>query len=346
MLKYFITFLLLSFSSLSFCKAMDVGFNEDYAKKMVNFAAASFIAPQTDKGSDLAKQCFDKSFPDGQFEVVTQYSLKPCAQYYSDECQLVIAKSEPKKMIVIAFRGTVGKDQMDNEAGASLKNYIDWSTDPQMGKVNKYFDGAANSLWENHVEGAITTYQNYTFAFTGHSLGGAVASLTALKARVKNLLPDERVTLYTFGEPRVGDVNLANTFRSYITNMYRVIHNSDLVPHMPMCQGLFSNDCKEKDGKPYHQPQEIWYNKDNLLMEDGAYKNCSWTEGEDPNCSNSLSVAVFFVNFGSDRGADMHLHYYQHKLDEYGPKGCNSAISLGISFVSLFLLFIVNLIRN
>lgn len=70
----------------------------------------------------------------------------------------------------------------------------------------------------------------YKIVTTGHSLGGAIASLAA--AALRNNGYD--VALYTFGAPRIAGSKLS----SYITNQpggnYRVTHWNDPVPKIPM----------------------------------------------------------------------------------------------------------------
>jgi len=39
--------------------------------------------------------------------------------------------------------------------------------------------------------------------------------------------------LYVFGCPRVGNGQLASFIKGKFTSLYRVIHNQDLVPHLP-----------------------------------------------------------------------------------------------------------------
>uniref|UniRef100_A0A914Q9C9 Fungal lipase-like domain-containing protein n=1 Tax=Panagrolaimus davidi TaxID=227884 RepID=A0A914Q9C9_9BILA len=201
-------------------------------------------------------------------------------------------------------------------------------------------------MWGDKVETYLNNYKGYKIAFTGHSLGGAIASLTALKARHLGLVDVDKLTLYTFGEPRIGDSDVAKNFRDLVKESYRVVHYSDLVPHLPLCDGFFSDSCTEKAGWPHHQPQEIWYYNTDLTMDNSKFKICDANGGEDPNCSDGISVLEFAKNIGTDRGADMHLHYYDHKLDEYGPKGCNSAVKFGLSFIALIFLFIFNLIKH
>ncbi|KAH7115385.1 Alpha/Beta hydrolase protein [Dactylonectria estremocensis] len=69
----------------------------------------------------------------------------------------------------------------------------------------------------------------FRITITGHSLGGAIASLAAAELRNNGY----NVALYTFGAPRFGDDALS----TYITNQaggnYRVTHYNDPVPRVP-----------------------------------------------------------------------------------------------------------------
>jgi hypothetical protein len=60
--------------------------------------------------------------------------------------------------------------------------------------------------------------------FTGHSLGGALATIAAARA-------GSFQGLYTFGSPRVGDETFANWFAG--RPCYRVVHHDDVVPRLP-----------------------------------------------------------------------------------------------------------------
>lgn len=55
---------------------------------------------------------------------------------------------------------------------------------------------------------------------------------------------------------------------------FRVVHNEDVVPHVP--PELFGFT---------HSVEEIWYNEAS-----SSYTSCSTTNGEDPNCSDSIAL--------------------------------------------------------
>lgn len=106
---------------------------------------------------------------------------------------------------------------------------------------------------------------------TGHSLGGAIATLAA--ADLFSLTPD--LTLYTFGSPRVGDLAFATYFDKIVPDTYRIVHNKDLVPHIPQRFLGFR-----------HVSREIWY----YGAAGGQFKQCNG--GEDDACSNSVNLHV------------------------------------------------------
>lgn len=76
--------------------------------------------------------------------------------------------------------------------------------------------------------------------FTGHSMGGGVATIAANDEYLKNFGVNIQVT--TFGSPVVGDSKFVSNFDQGI-NYNRVIHSSDFVPHT---------------GKFYHVTNQVW----------------------------------------------------------------------------------------
>lgn len=71
-----------------------------------------------------------------------------------------------------------------------------------------------------------------TIYITGHSLGGALATLTA--AHVKLLHPDTDVHLYTSASPRVGDKAFQKSFQALgIKKAFRIFNTEDKVPKLP-----------------------------------------------------------------------------------------------------------------
>lgn len=76
------------------------------------------------------------------------------------------------------------------------------------------------------------------------SLHSALLSLIILigdRARVlKSRNPEStlnlQISLFTYGEPRVGNRVFAHNVQAAITDGYRVVHRADMVPHLPPCK--------------------------------------------------------------------------------------------------------------
>jgi hypothetical protein len=137
---------------------------------------------------------------------------------------------------------------------------------------------------------------------TGHSLGGAVATLAA--ADLFSLTPD--LTLYTFGSPRVGDLAFATYFDKIVPDTYRIVNNKDLVPHIPQRFLGFR-----------HVSREVWYYGETA----GQFKQCNG--GEDDSCSNSVNLHV------DEHSIKDHAVY----LDQ--PMGCRPADLSRMGLISL-----------
>lgn len=112
-------------------------------------------------------------------------------------------------------------------------------------------------------------YPTASIKITGHSLGAALAQLTSMDM-VKAGLP---CTVYNFGQPRLGDQAYAK-FSTGIVDTWRVTHNKDIVPHLPVTVGMeFYHMCREEFEDVNH----------NL-------KSCDLS-CEDPTCSDQYKLA-------------------------------------------------------
>lgn len=69
----------------------------------------------------------------------------------------------------------------------------------------------------------------YKVVITGHSLGGAVASLAGANLRRAGMKMD----IYTFGAPRAGNDAFANFANSQPGGLFRMTHIDDPVPRLP-----------------------------------------------------------------------------------------------------------------
>lgn len=186
------------------------------------------------------------------------------------------------RAIVLAFEGS-----------ANLSN---WIHDLEFFKVDFNFPGAPDGVRVHRgfytayepvsksvelcISALVDQFPLYSVYITGHSLGGALAVFAALDIAL--LRPDVPVTLYTYGQPRVGNRDFAQWFDAHIPNSFRTVNNSDIVPSLPPRVLGF-----------WHIATEVWLHDNKTIVCNGS--------GEDPHCSNSqidLSVDDHHVYLG------------------------------------------------
>jgi hypothetical protein len=142
--------------------------------------------------------------------------------------------------VVVAFRGTlpIGSNSWQ-EFAASLR---DWTTDAQLrlvtasyttGEVHRGFRDALESVWRDVLVAVRhqAAASGLPVIVTGHSKGGAMARLAALR-----LLAEAGITpvgVYTFGAPRTGNIAFGQDYASKIRRDWRFENQDDLVPHLP-----------------------------------------------------------------------------------------------------------------
>jgi hypothetical protein len=66
---------------------------------------------------------------------------------------------------------------------------------------------------------------------TGHSLGGALATLCALWCTLT--WPEASISCHTFGSPLVGNSDFVSVWRQIIGHRIRAVHDNDIVPSIP-----------------------------------------------------------------------------------------------------------------
>ncbi len=142
--------------------------------------------------------------------------------------------------IVVAFRGTLPIDT------SNWDNFIDsikdWADDAEAvfvsvpyapGSVHQGFSASLESLWSSvaaAVRAQLTTTPLLPVVVTGHSKGGALATLAAIRLRSEAV--GTPADVYTYGSPRVGNTPFSTSYDKLISQ-WRFENDSDLVPHLP-----------------------------------------------------------------------------------------------------------------
>lgn len=285
-------------------RPVPVGFEytDDFARKKV----LPLIGATNGENDDQIQACLTNNIPSAT--LYKSYTVKCAGELGEDAtCFAYLAVSPTDKAIIIAFRGTQGALQLASEGGDLLFNKI--VTFPQVGgKVDKYFDDAYNTLWDTGdmktgIQSLKLQYTDYELWVVGHSLGGSLASLMSAALVKSQLFKPEKVKVVTFGEPRTGNQDFAKAHDSYLNYTYRIVHNKDSVPHLPL-------KIEDILDPPVHHRFEIWYPND--MSPGSPYQVC--LRADDDSCSGSIPV--------QDQTPDDHNNYFAVDLPNWYKTGC------------------------
>jgi hypothetical protein len=144
---------------------------------------------------------------------------------FNRESTRAFLASNPR-FAVLAFRGT--EENMQN-----ILTDIDvrFRHDKSGARIANGF-GAAYTLVQKEIADAVDKLDPaLPLYITGHSLGGALAVIAAIRIR-----PSDRIAAcYTYGCPRVGNAEF--TSELWKVPVYRQVHSSDIVPRVPFAFG-------------------------------------------------------------------------------------------------------------
>jgi pimeloyl-ACP methyl ester carboxylesterase len=124
----------------------------------------------------------------------------------------------------VAFRHKVNRTRgflgvCDTHAVLAFREYD--------GRVHQGFSSVLRRSW-GKVEAILEAVGDRPLFLTGHSLGGALAVLTACRLAKMGRAP---MATYTFGAPRIGDPVFC---ARYSLPTYRIVNRLDLVPELPL----------------------------------------------------------------------------------------------------------------
>ncbi|CAA7260572.1 unnamed protein product [Cyclocybe aegerita] len=200
--------------------------------------------------------------------------------------QALIARDDARKEIVLAFRGTQSVLDGIKDALIIRKSLskVSGLTDiggatAHTGFMSAYNVVAADVL--KAIKAQVAARPTCTVVVTGHSLGGAVATFAAIV--IKSALPNAKVKLYTYGQPKVGNGDFAAYVERKlgVNNIFRVVHTNDGVSLILVRLTGYR-----------HFGTEYWNFKDPATP--ANMKKC--VGGEDSTCSRSERPSIIFIN--------------------------------------------------
>jgi len=146
----------------------------------------------------------------------------PRVRYFeSDGSQAYLFSNEYDAVIV--FRGTEANDWNDIKADLNALTAIAET----VGRVHRGFKQEVDDLWPQLEEELVNNAK--TLWMTGHSLGGAMATICAGRCKLSHI-ESEPAGLFTYGSPRVGNKRYVNYYK---LDHYRWVNNNDIVTRTP-----------------------------------------------------------------------------------------------------------------
>ena len=203
------------------------------------------------------------------------FIVKDVIYDYKSDLQGYVGILPAQHKIYVVFRGS-----------SSVRNWIE---DLEIKKVDyttfsecncKVHDGFYKSTLNviDQVTNSVKLLQKqygYDIIVTGHSYGAATCQLTAMELYAKGI--DSSV--YNFGQPLIGDSAYGRFVNTKIVNLWRIVHNKDMVPHVPPEEFGYQHSC-----------QEVFED------EKGNIKLCSENDCSDPTCSQQYDLKETNVN--------------------------------------------------
>jgi len=232
------------------------------AELYVHFAAAAYCAPHL-LSEFVCSECKKTGFSVKMVKVI---------QNIKEDTLGFVSLDSSRREIIVTFRGT------NNPENLVLDAAYEWFRSPYHDgtRMHKGFYAATISLYPQVLElvkSLSAQAPTYKVIITGHSLGGAMSTLTYYF--LSHDLPHLNYVLITFGEPRAGDRAFADYINRQNLTSARVVNELDIVPHLLTTSLGFA-----------HHLTEFW-------TQNGVTSACNMRDYEDLTCSASQPSESF-----------------------------------------------------
>ncbi|KAL4904399.1 hypothetical protein BDW74DRAFT_154747 [Aspergillus multicolor] len=220
----------------------------DQLTLFAEYAAASYCTPNIESTGDKL------SCATGNCPLVEAADTKTLAEFYQEneygDVAGFLAADTTNELLVLSFRGSRTLDTWIANLDFGLESVAEICSGCEAhGGFWRAWQVVADAL-TSAIESATATYPGYAIVFTGHSFGGAMATLGAAQLRNAGYA----IELYPYGSPRVGNPALAEYITAQGGN-YRVTHTNDIVPRLPPSLFGFT-----------HLSPEYWVTSDNGIF--------------------------------------------------------------------------------
>lgn len=164
---------------------------------------------------------------------VPEFAHGETAQPPQTDTQAAVLHEPDLNQVILVFRGSESKVDWFNNAQFRQKTYPYGEDSSTHVRFHRGFMVAYLSV-RDRLQEIIKQYPAANLVVTGHSLGGALATICALDWQYNiTQYSKQPLAVYTFGAPRVGNPALVDSFSQRVSNSYRFVYGRDLVTHLP-----------------------------------------------------------------------------------------------------------------
>lgn len=137
--------------------------------------------------------------------------------------------------LLVSFRGTSELRDVVSDLNAIRRvmdivherPYVHWGFYNQFMEIKSQLDSQIEQYYISNTNSP----KKHTIIFSGHSLGGALATIAAVYYAKK--YPNYKVHCVTFGSPRVGGYRFVKLYNKLVDASYRFVNCNDVVTMIP-----------------------------------------------------------------------------------------------------------------
>ncbi|KAL8750962.1 MAG: hypothetical protein Q9199_006736 [Rusavskia elegans] len=193
------------------------------------YAAAAYC-PGNNDSPDTPLTCPSGNCPLVESAAATTLSEFEDTKKFDDTGYIAIDPAN--KLIVLAIRGSVSKANWKADWDM-MRVGINWCDECHIHRgFRNSWDEIKQAVTEN-MRKAVEAHPDHRIVVTGHSLGGAVATIAAAELRRLDAHFAAQTELYTFGSPRIANKEAARWLSDQSRFSWRITNENDLVPRLP-----------------------------------------------------------------------------------------------------------------
>ena len=199
-------------------KSKEESYDWQSANSSVSLSAIAYCGNETIMSGNYSENFFVKDFVPATIIYNRYYDVNG-----------FIGTSEIEQAIYVVFRGSMTITNWLDDFETLMTSYPMCS----QCSVHAGFYYSAQSVKDTVVQWVQQLqkqYPAYDVVVTGHSLGGALATLTAVSLHTNDIT---KVRCFSFGSPRVGNAAAAAYISNLLPDIIRTTHYKDIVPHNP-----------------------------------------------------------------------------------------------------------------